>query len=126
MLTKILIDTSSIVYGFEYRKNVFDTVSETFPGAGVYVSKGIIKELDKLSANKGAKGAAARLSRLALADNASKRLRIESSTKSGDSWIIGSAKKSDTIVITNDTALAKRLKSLNVKVFKLAKDGRLR
>jgi rRNA-processing protein FCF1 len=54
------------------------------------------------------------------------KAKVESSTKSGDAWMLDSAENTAIIAITNDTELAKRLKSLNAKVFKLAKDGKLK
>lgn len=100
---------------------------ESFPGFNASVSKGIIRELNKLSTNKGSRGASVRLSIKAVK---SSNLNVESDSESGDDWIISEVMrerdKKGIKVVTNDTALAKKVKSLNAKAFKLTKDGKLR
>ena len=50
---RTLVDTSSIIFGFENRKSVFESISEDLPGAEPEVSKGIISELKVYSDRQG-------------------------------------------------------------------------
>jgi rRNA-processing protein FCF1 len=120
----LIIDTSSILFGFAYNRNVFETARESFPGYRMLVSKGIIKELTRLSANKGTKGQRARL---ALLELRAKKIDVDNISIHPDRWILHTAVKNrDYIVITNDTALAKMLSLAKTKVFKISKNGILR
>jgi rRNA-processing protein FCF1 len=120
----VFVDTSSILYGFENGKNVFRSIAEQFPGCKPYVSKGIIRELTKISNNKGKKGVSAKVS---LAEIKAARIGIYKSNASGDAWLLSLRLSNECCkVITNDSVLAKKLKSLGANVLKLNKNGILR
>ncbi|MEM3227766.1 MAG: hypothetical protein QXR58_00260 [Candidatus Micrarchaeaceae archaeon] len=120
----MLVDTSSILYGFENGKNVFESIYRQFPECKAYVSKGIIRELEKISHNKGRKGALAKAS---IAEIKAAGIRVYRSNLNGDAWLLRMhPAPSEGGVITNDSALAKKLKSLGANVLKLSKGGILR
>ncbi len=78
----------------------------------------------KPSSNRAANGAEARaaLSMLKL-----KKIRVDNSIGNVDSWILRKAAGSPgTIVVTNDTELAMKLKSIGIRTAKLSKSGKLR
>ncbi len=79
-----------------------------FPGYKLLVSKGIIRELSRFSAKKGKKGLSARI---ALLELKAKKINVDNISTYADSWILdtGAIKNRGSVVITNDTALAKRL-----------------
>jgi rRNA-processing protein FCF1 len=120
----VIIDTSSILYGFSYNRNVFETAKDSFPGYGMLVSRGILRELTKLSSNSGRKGLRARI---ALLEIKAKKINVDNISINADKWILNtSIKNRDYIVVTNDTALARKLSLAKVKVFKMSKNGVLR
>ncbi|MDE1868726.1 MAG: hypothetical protein KGH60_02050 [Candidatus Micrarchaeota archaeon] len=119
----IIIDTSSMLFGFANNRSVFEAVKRRFPDRKQLVSKGIISELNRLSINKGKKGACARL---ALLEIRLKRIQVDRISVYADSWVFAKAKRLNATTITNDTALAKRLAGANLKVFKISRNGMLK
>ncbi len=117
----VIIDTSSIIYGFSYNRNVFETAYEQFPEYRQLVSKGIIRELSRFSGVRGSKGLRARV---ALLELKAKKIDVDNISINADKWILDTAMRNkDCIVITNDTALARELALAKVKVFKMSRNG---
>lgn len=120
----VIIDTSSILFGFAYNRNVFETAKRSFPGYELLVSKGIIRELSAISANRSSRGLRARV---ALLELKAKKISVDNISINADKWILDTAAKNkDFIIITNDTALARGLEKLSVRVFKMSKSGVLK
>jgi rRNA-processing protein FCF1 len=120
----VIIDTSSILFGFSFNKNVFEAAARKFPGYRPIVSRGIIHELASFSAQKGKRGENARI---ALAELKAKKIDVDNISKHADSWVLDfSLKERGSIVITNDTALARKLASEGIKVYKMSKSGMLK
>lgn len=119
-----IIDTSSILFGALYRKDAFAIAERAFPGFGLMVSRGVIREMSGAARNMGAKGAAARA---ALSILKLKKIRVDNSTGNVDSWIVRkAASMPGTVVVTNDTELMMKLRSMGVRTAKLSKSGKLR
>lgn len=119
----VLVDTSSIIYGLEHSKDVFEIANGRFPSHEILISRGVIAELSGLS-NSNAKKA--QLAKTALRIIKLKRIRVDNITGSADNWIFSKAIAEPSIAITNDTQLCKRLKSRKVNTFKLSKKGILK
>lgn len=120
----VIIDTSSILYGFSYNRNVFETARERFPGRKLLVSRGIVRELNAKASNKGEKGLRARI---ALLELKAKKINVDNISINADKWILNTAlKNKGSIVITNDTALAESLVLAKAKVFKMSQSGILK
>lgn len=120
----VIIDTSSMLFGFTYNRNVFERAREQFPGYKLLVSSGIIKELTKISSNKGSKGLRARV---ALLELKAKKINVDNISVYPDKWILDtSLKNKESVVITNDSALARKLKLGKVRTYKISKSGVLR
>lgn len=120
----IIIDTSSILFGFSYNRNVFETVRERFPEYKPLVSKGIARELSRISSNKGERGVKARV---ALLELKAKKIDVDNISIYPDKWILDKALKNrDCIVVTNDSALARKLALSKVRIYKMSKSGKLR
>jgi rRNA-processing protein FCF1 len=118
-----MLDTSSMLFGFSNSSNVFDIAIGEFPGYRPLVSIGIIHELEGLSQNKGKKGACARI---ALAEIRAKKIDIDNINKA-DGWIVEKARRNrGSVVITNDTPLAKKLLRFGTTVLKMSRSGMLR
>lgn len=124
-MTKIaIVDTSSIIFGFSYKKDVFNSLYERFPDYKPAVSNGVINELARFSLIKGKKGIAAKIGLLTLK---SKNVRVYKNNTSVDSWIIRQAGlDTASIVISNDTALNRILSKRHVPCFKMSKSGMLK
>lgn len=120
----LIIDTSSILFGFSNKINAFEAAQHHFPTHRLLVSSGIMRELSGIATNKGARGAHAKL---ALSILKSKKINILIDNQLVDKWILGSAEQHPGItVITNDSILAKRLKQAGAEVCKLSRSGILR
>lgn len=120
----VIIDTSSMLFGLCYNRNVFETAREMFPGYGMLVSRGITGELAAMAADRSSKGLRARV---ALLELKAKKISVDNISINADKWILDTAAKNrDFIVITNDTALASKLIMLRVRVFKMSKSGVLK
>jgi len=119
----VLVDTSSILYGLENSKDVFEITKSRFPGCDIMISKGVVAELSGLSNSA---GKTAQLAKTALQIIKLKRIRVDNITGSADNWIFSKAIAEPSIAITNDTQLCKRLKSRKVNTFKLSKKGILK
>ncbi|MDE1870957.1 MAG: hypothetical protein KGI06_01830 [Candidatus Micrarchaeota archaeon] len=123
-MKRVIIDTSSILYGFSYNRNIFETLKSAFPEYRQLVSRGIINELTRLSANRGAKGLRARV---ALLELKAKKINVDNISTYPDKWILNTApKRKGTMVVTNDTVLARKLARSRVKVLKVSKSGLLK
>ena len=119
---RIIVDTSSILFGFEYKKDVFQIIDDKFYGSVIAISKGVISELAGISHKNGKSGAIARFALLVLK---SKKLKVYNINTNVDNWILRSSRKSD-IVVTNDTELSMHLRVKGIHVLKLTKNGTLR
>ena len=120
-----IIDTSSILFGFSHRRNAFDAARYALRGYDLYLSGAVVKELHRLAENKGRLGATARV---ALQELRYKNIKgSNTSLSNADLDIIRVATgHKGSAVVTNDTALAKRLQGLRIEVFKLSISGRLK
>ncbi len=120
----LIIDTSSMLFGFAYNRNVFEAAMRRFPSSTLLVSRGIIRELTRFSSQKGKKGLRARI---ALLELKAKKINVDNINANADSWILDTApKRRGSVVVTNDTALAKRLSSKGVRVYKISRSGLLK
>ncbi len=122
MFKRVIIDTSAILFGFKFKKNVFEIVEERFHDAQIVVSRGVIRELTGISSNKGKNAAIARFALLTLK---SKKLEVHNININVDAWVLKSARISD-IVITNDTELSNALRSKGITVLKMSRNGLLK
>lgn len=120
----LIIDTSSILFGFSNKINAFEVVKRHFPTHRLIVSSGIIRELERIATNRGTKGAHAKL---ALSILKSKKINILIDKQLVDKWILGFAEEHHGIaVITNDSILANKLKKAGAETYKLSRSGILR
>ncbi len=119
----VIIDTSSILFGISMKKDVFQAAKNKFPGCTLTISKGILRELSGLSRSTGRRSASAKT---ALALIRVKNVKVDNDNRGVDSWVYRTAKHNNFIVITNDTALFRKVKRINQKVFRLSKNGFLK
>ena len=70
----VIVDTSSMLFGFDNKKDVFEAAGERFHGCGILISESIMTELRGLSRNKGRHGVAAKLALLSIR---SKKIKVD-------------------------------------------------
>ncbi len=122
-LDNILLDTSSVLFGLRYRKSAVDAVISKF-GVKPTVSIGVLSELKGFSRGIGSK---APLARFALLELKAKKINVDNITTNPDKWMLDSAsRKRGRKMVTNDTALARKLRAKGAEVFKMSKSGILR
>jgi rRNA-processing protein FCF1 len=118
------IDTSSILFGFSNKKDVFEIAARALPQYKQVISLGVLRELHGISLNKGRRGASARA---ALEAIKYKNVYVEDIDYSVDRWIFLKVRGTPgSVAVTNDTDLCKKLKSNGLRCFKLSRDGELR
>jgi rRNA-processing protein FCF1 len=120
-MDNIIVDTSSIIFGFSKGIDVFNSVEEQL-GYKPVISKGILREIGLL---------AKRYSKYRkYAKSAEAAIKMHNPTtdpNSGfvDNWIISAAAKYGN-VCTNDYKLKIRLKSMKINTYSISIGGKLR
>ncbi len=124
MKKNAIVDTSAILFGLEYRKDVFESLATELPEYAPIVSRGIMRELARFSSIKGKRGAMARTALLALK---AKKVRVYNINVNADKWIVRHASSfSGTVVISNDSELIRILCRRRVPCFRISKSGMLK
>ena len=120
---KIIIDTSSIVFGISLKLDVFGIVAEALPDHEIAIASGTIRELERLktSGKKNSKDAAASIFLIQ-----SNHILQEKSEGNVDDWIVRYAERTGAKVCTNDTELRKRLRSKGLVAVTLSQNRTLR
>ncbi len=119
-----LIDTSSILFALRYRKDLFERLGEQFPDCKPVISRGVVGELKAMGANRGKRGA---LARLALMMLKSKKVEIHNIGIDPDRWIQRQAARSrGRMVVTNDSELARKASAIGARCFKVSRSGSIK
>lgn len=119
----VIIDTSSILFGFSNRTNIFTKLSDEMPDAKQLISRKILAELQKIGASRKKE---ARYARTALELMRNYDITVVKSSIYADRWMEKEAIAKNATVITNDTALRRRLKRLGIVALALSKNGSFR
>lgn len=120
-MRKIILDTSSILFAFSNKLDIFSLVEERLDSKAV-VSEGIISELKRLSARRNKEGNAARLSLQIIKKHGVEVLKNDQKV---DDFLVRAGTEGMT-VCTNDIGLKNRLKSKGVRPLSVSKSGVLR
>ncbi len=120
---EVLVDTSSILFGFASKRNVFEALEESMPEYVQVISRGVVRELEKFSNSRLKRRPEATV---ALAYITRSDLHIDDSSEHVDSWIEKRAERKRSAVCTNDIKLKRGLKAAGVEVFSIARSGRIR
>jgi len=119
----VVLDTNFLLIPFRFRINIMAELDYLIEESHFYVvSSRTVAELEKLGSSVGKDGMAARL---ALKMLKASRIEMVKNEEHVDDWIVGYAKDNNAIVCTNDAALRRRLKRLNVKMIALRSRSRL-
>ena len=119
----VIVDTSSILFGVSNNVDVFEKVSDAFPGSEIVISIGVLRELKGLSSGNGRNSRNAKVSLNLIAK---KKLKVKRDNGIVDDWIRHESASGGCIVCTNDTKLRRALRQNGVNVLTLGRAGQLR
>ncbi|MDD5171430.1 MAG: nucleotide-binding protein [Candidatus ainarchaeum sp.] len=121
----VILDTNFLLVPFQFKINILRELEYLLETSHHYViSSKTMDELKKLGKMIGKDGMAARLAIKLVEANRSK-IEVIRSSKYVDEWIVDYAKQHGAIVCTNDGALRKKLKSLDIKVISMKSKSKL-
>ncbi len=123
MEMEVLVDTSSILFGFVNKRNVFESLRDSMPDHMQIISKGVVRELEKFANSKMKMRPEAAI---ALAYITSSNIHIDDSSEYVDAWIEKRSEKNGSAVCTNDIKLKRGLKSVGVNVVSISRSGKIR
>ncbi|MCL5008014.1 MAG: hypothetical protein M1562_02075, partial [Candidatus Marsarchaeota archaeon] len=118
----IFIDTSSILFAIENRKDIFEIIDAEFDRSYIRtVSNGVIGELRRIGGNRSERGGMARAAIQMISDRS---IHIDRDSKRPDVWMLKiSGSASGDIFITNDTALLRSIRAKGARVFRVSRYG---
>lgn len=120
-MDSIIVDTSSILFAFSNKIDIFKEI-ETQLSLKPVISQGVVNELNRMaSSNKEEK----KYAKVALTLIESREISTEKESGYVDRWILESAKKFGS-VCTNDIKLKRSLKEKGINVYSVSIGGKLR
>jgi rRNA-processing protein FCF1 len=122
-MKRIIVDTSSILFGLSNKIDVFEKMDEKFHGYKIVLPSGVIDELEGIGRGMRKESVNARY---ALKMLKGKDVEIVQSGYEVDGWILKNAAAMGCEVCTNDADLRRRLKIAKVRAVSLGLGGSLR
>lgn len=121
----VILDTNFLLVPFQFKIDILRELEYLLEVSHHYViSSKTIDELKKLGKTIGKDGMAARLA-LKLVEANKAKIEIIKSSEYVDEWIVGYATRTGAIVCTNDSALRRKLRSLDIKVISMKSKSKL-
>lgn len=121
----VILDTNILLVPFQFKIDILGELEYLLGYSHHFViSSRTMDELKKLGKMIGKDGMAARLAMKLVEVNRS-RIEIIPSSKYVDEWIVQYARQNGAVVCTNDSALRKKLKSLDIKVICMKSKSKL-
>ena len=120
-MQRAILDTSSIVYAFLNKADIFEAVEDQL-GARPILSSGVLNELRMLAGKGKREGVGARV---ALEIMKKHKVEVIEDDRRVDEWIIEYSSNAD-YVCTNDIRLKHVLVGKGRQVLSMSEDGRLR
>jgi rRNA-processing protein FCF1 len=120
-MRKIILDTSSIVFAFSNKHDIFSLVEERLESQPV-ISEGIIAELKKLSLRRSKEGNGARFALQVIEKH---KIETLNNNQKVDDFLVKVGMEGMS-VCTNDVGLKNRLKSRGIRPLSISKSGVLR
>jgi rRNA-processing protein FCF1 len=112
----VVLDTNILLVPFQFKINILDELDYLVDVSHRFVvSSRTVEELKHIGKLVGKDGMAARLA-IKMLDANKERIDIVKSDIEVDDWIVDYSKENRAIVVTNDSALRRRLKAAKVKV----------
>ncbi len=117
----IVVDTSSILFALSNKVDIFGRIREEL-GMDPIISKGVVRELTKISKGRKANGKYA-----VVALKLIERHKVKTEPDSGyvDMWVLTAARKAG-YACTNDTALRRKIRAEGIKAYSVSRNGGLR
>ncbi|NYZ74093.1 nucleotide-binding protein [Candidatus Micrarchaeota archaeon] len=121
----VILDTNFLLIPFQFKIDILRELDYLLEYSHHYViSSKTMDELRKLGKMIGKDGMAARLA-MKLVEANKGRIEIIKSTRYVDEWIVDYAEKHGAIVCTNDSALRRKLRSIDIKVISMKSKSKL-
>jgi hypothetical protein len=121
-MLEIVLDTNFLMLAYQFKVDIFDGLSELLGGYRALTCSGVVRELHRLSSEKGSDAPAARY---ALKLLKLRGVEVENNAEEVDEWIVRYCKRRGAIACTVDKELRRRLKKEGVKVVILRGKSRL-
>ena len=121
-MRKVILDTSSIVFAFSMKANIFESAEDQLR-ARIVVSRGVMRELDTIAARRTKAG---RSARVALEMMKRYTVDVEDDDRQADKWILDAGKEDGVYVCTNDIRLKQELKKRGRIALSVSENGVLR
>jgi len=119
---EVLVDTSSIIYSFCLKKDIFANIENL--GFTPVVVSSVIEELKEISKRNSKYAVAARYALRVIEERKKgKRIRIIKTKGNADEAIERIAKKKKIRVCTNDKEMKKRIKKLGLEILTVKSNG---
>jgi rRNA-processing protein FCF1 len=119
---EVLIDTSSIIFSFCLKKDIFSNIEDL--GFTPVIISSVVEELKKISRRNSKYAVAARYALKVIEERKKeKRIKIIKTKGNADEAIERIAKKKKIRVCTNDTQMKKRIKKLGLEILTVKSNG---
>jgi rRNA-processing protein FCF1 len=119
---EVLIDTSSIIYSFYLKKDIFSNIEDL--GFTPLLISSVVEELRKIAKRNSKYAVAARYALRVIEERKKgKRIKIIRTKGNADEAIQRIAKKKKIRVCTNDKQMKKRIKKLGLEILTVKSNG---
>ena len=121
-MQRLILDTSSIVYAFSNKIDIFEAIEDRLEALPV-ISSGVVSELKMLASTKRKEGRAARIALEILKKH---KVEVVKDDRKVDAWVLSAGSKVDVYVCTNDILLKRALRSRGKQPLSVSEDGSIR
>ena len=119
---EVLLDTSSIIFSFYLKKDIFSNIEDL--GFTPVVVSSVVEELKKIAKRNSKYAVAARYALKVIEERKKeKRIKIIKTKGNADEAIQRIAKKKKIRVCTNDKQMKKRIKKLGLEILTVKSNG---
>jgi rRNA-processing protein FCF1 len=119
---RVILDTSSIVFAFSRKADIFESAEDRLH-ARIVVSRGVMRELNSIALRRTKAGRAAKV---ALEMLKKYTVDVEDDDRQADKWILDAGMDSDIYVCTNDIRLKQELRKRGKLALSVSENGVLR
>ena len=121
-MRKVMLDTSSIVFAFSRKANIFEAAEDQLQ-ARIVVSSGVMRELKGIASGR---TKAARAAKVALEMMLRYKIEIVDDSRRADEWILDAGLAEGVYVCTNDIRLKQELRERGKRALSVSDNGTLR
>ncbi len=121
-MRRVILDTSSIVFAFSMKANIFEAAEDQLR-ARIVVSTGVMRELKGIASGRTKEG---RSARVALGMMGRYVVEVEDDDRRADDWILDAGAAGDVYVCTNDMRLKRALREKGKRALSVSENGVLR